>query len=309
MTVEYADQTLVNAFLSDTELALSLTFTSTESLGTGYAQLQIVLPAIKLNGELPKANGTDLVTAAVDFDVLDNLTATQPIWLVLGNLGRRALTMGKESRRRLRRRSRLRARHRPGQGVRQEALHGPPPRSAQSRRGRGGGLPRKVKKAPYKLAKTRRFRIIRGQKVVESDTIQHGKHELRQHIAKGIKSASPPAPVRDASEYSSPPADPTRHRNCSRSSGTSRKASGIPYSPTPNRAATSGPGRSNTDVPTSGSVISSKQPAINRDIKKLLDRTSPKSHYPRSNPTRRRHEDQDRRRRIRRGRDRQTQPV
>ena len=83
MTVEYADQTLVNAFLSDTELALSLTFTSTESLSTGYAQLQIVLPAIKLNGELPKANGTDLVTATVDFDVLDNLTATQPIWLVL----------------------------------------------------------------------------------------------------------------------------------------------------------------------------------------------------------------------------------
>ena len=83
MTVEYTDQTLVNAYMADTALAVSLTFTSTESLSTGTAVLQIILPEIKLNGELPKANGTDLITQSVDFDVLDNLTATQPIWAVL----------------------------------------------------------------------------------------------------------------------------------------------------------------------------------------------------------------------------------
>ncbi len=83
MTVEYTDQTLVNAYMADTPLALTLTFTSSETLSTGTAQLQIVLPEIKLNGELPKANGTDLITLGVDFDVLDNLTAAQPIWVLL----------------------------------------------------------------------------------------------------------------------------------------------------------------------------------------------------------------------------------
>ena len=83
MTVEYTDQTLVTAYMADTPLALSLTFTSAETLSTGTAQFQITLPEIKLNGELPKANGTDLITLGVDFDVLDNLTAAQPIWVSL----------------------------------------------------------------------------------------------------------------------------------------------------------------------------------------------------------------------------------
>jgi hypothetical protein len=83
MTIEYTDRTLVDAYIADTPLALSLTFTSSETLSTGTAQLQIVLPEIKLNGEVPKANGTDLITLSVDFDALDNLTAAQPIWLSL----------------------------------------------------------------------------------------------------------------------------------------------------------------------------------------------------------------------------------
>ena len=83
MTIEYTDRTLVDAYIADTPLALSLTFTSAETLSTGTAQFQITLPEIKLNGELPKANGTDLITLGVDFDVLDNLTAAQPIWVSL----------------------------------------------------------------------------------------------------------------------------------------------------------------------------------------------------------------------------------
>ena len=83
MTIEYDSQTIGDAYLADTELAVTLTFTSTESLSSGVAQFQIVLPAIKLNGDLPKANGTELITQKVDFDILDNLTATQPLWLVL----------------------------------------------------------------------------------------------------------------------------------------------------------------------------------------------------------------------------------
>ena len=83
MTIEYDAQTMMNAFLADTELALSLTFTSTEAVTGGYATLQIVLPAIKLNGELPKTNGAELITQSVDFDVLDNLVAAAPMYIVL----------------------------------------------------------------------------------------------------------------------------------------------------------------------------------------------------------------------------------
>ena len=42
MTIEYTDRTLVDAYIADTPLALSLTFTSSETLSTGTAQLQIV---------------------------------------------------------------------------------------------------------------------------------------------------------------------------------------------------------------------------------------------------------------------------
>jgi len=83
MTIEYTDQVVTNAYMNDTELALSLTFTTSEALSSGYSTMQIVLPAIKLNGELPKANGTDMITQSVDFDVLDNLTAAEPVYLVL----------------------------------------------------------------------------------------------------------------------------------------------------------------------------------------------------------------------------------
>lgn len=83
MTIEYDAQTIGDAYLADTELAATLTFTSTESLSSGVAQFQIVIPAFKLEGELPKSNGTELVTQQVDFTVLDNLTAAQPLWLVL----------------------------------------------------------------------------------------------------------------------------------------------------------------------------------------------------------------------------------
>lgn len=83
MTVEYTDTTVPAAHLADTELAVTLTFTSTEALSTGTAQMQIVLPAIRVNGQIPTVNDPNLVTYDFDFDVLDNLTAAQPLWIVL----------------------------------------------------------------------------------------------------------------------------------------------------------------------------------------------------------------------------------
>ena len=79
--VELTDTVVRDAFLNDTEIPIVVTLTTTEALSTGFAQLQFVLSAVKLNGEMPKPNNDGLVTLKASFDVLDNLTATQPIWI------------------------------------------------------------------------------------------------------------------------------------------------------------------------------------------------------------------------------------
>ena len=80
MTIEYDSTTLRDAYIADTPLALTLTF-SAEALGTGNATLQVTLPEIKLNGDIPNAVNGDLILLKVNFDVLDNLTAAFPIYL------------------------------------------------------------------------------------------------------------------------------------------------------------------------------------------------------------------------------------
>ena len=44
--------------------------------------MQVVLPAIKLDGEIPEANNAELPLLKVPFTILDNSTAAQPIWIV-----------------------------------------------------------------------------------------------------------------------------------------------------------------------------------------------------------------------------------
>lgn len=81
-TAEYAANTYRDDFLVDTERALTVTLTSTEALSSGVATLQCVLPAVKLDSAIPVANNGDLITVEHNFTVLDNLTASQPIWFV-----------------------------------------------------------------------------------------------------------------------------------------------------------------------------------------------------------------------------------
>lgn len=82
LEVEYTDNTVRDAYLNETELALTLTLTSAEALSTGFATFQLVLPAIKLNGEMPKGVGDDVPVLKSGFDVLDNLTAAFPMYVV-----------------------------------------------------------------------------------------------------------------------------------------------------------------------------------------------------------------------------------
>lgn len=81
LDVEYASATFRDAVINDTAMALILTFTGA-ALSTGNETLQIVLPEVKFDSSLAQANGTDLITTGMSFQVLDNLTAAQPIWVV-----------------------------------------------------------------------------------------------------------------------------------------------------------------------------------------------------------------------------------
>lgn len=82
LTAEYSDTTMRDAYLAQTPLALLLTLTSTAVIGvSANPVLQIYVPAIKLEGELPKANGGDVITVAPTFTGLEAGTGA-PIQIV-----------------------------------------------------------------------------------------------------------------------------------------------------------------------------------------------------------------------------------
>lgn len=82
LDAEYDATTFRDAVLNETAMSLIVNFTGA-ALSTGVETLQIVLPEIKLDNEIPKTNGTDLIRQSLNFSVLDNLTAAQPIWVVM----------------------------------------------------------------------------------------------------------------------------------------------------------------------------------------------------------------------------------
>lgn len=81
LDVEYDSTTFRDAFLADTPLSLVLQWTA-GALSTGVETLQVVIPEIKFDGELVKANAGDISVQGMTFAGLDNLTAAQPIWIV-----------------------------------------------------------------------------------------------------------------------------------------------------------------------------------------------------------------------------------
>lgn len=85
LTVEYDTTTWRDAVLNDTPMTIVLTFTGASVTG-GNEVLQVVLSEVKLDSPLAQANGTDLITTDLSFTVLDNLTAAQPIWVVMRTL-------------------------------------------------------------------------------------------------------------------------------------------------------------------------------------------------------------------------------
>jgi hypothetical protein len=82
-TAEYTATTYRAAFIADTDLAITVTLTSSEALSSGFATLQVVIPIARLESAIPVANSGDLVTVEHTFTVLDGQVAAQPLYLVL----------------------------------------------------------------------------------------------------------------------------------------------------------------------------------------------------------------------------------
>lgn len=82
MTAEYDSNTLRDAYLAQTALPLVLTFIHDD----GVSVLQIVLPAIRLKGEIPTSNGGAPATQSIDFEAFDIPSAAEPVWIVVRTL-------------------------------------------------------------------------------------------------------------------------------------------------------------------------------------------------------------------------------
>jgi len=68
--------------LADTPMTLVATLEG-GNLSAGKETLQVVLPEIKIDNELPKANGEKPVLQSINFTVLDNLGAVAPVTVIM----------------------------------------------------------------------------------------------------------------------------------------------------------------------------------------------------------------------------------
>ncbi|WP_104116967.1 phage tail tube protein [Arthrobacter sp. B1805] len=84
ITAEYSSNVLRDAYLNQLPLTLVMTFETPTDIAPGVkAALQIFLPVIKLEGEVPKSNGGEVITQSIDFTGLDPaLAGVAPVYAV-----------------------------------------------------------------------------------------------------------------------------------------------------------------------------------------------------------------------------------
>ena len=85
LTIEYDTTAITDAVLEQQGLALVLTFEGPTPIGESDLRpvVQIVVPEIQLEGDLPKSNGGDVITHSSDFVGLDSLVPGQePLYIV-----------------------------------------------------------------------------------------------------------------------------------------------------------------------------------------------------------------------------------
>ena len=84
ITAEYDAITFRDALAAQTPLALVATFEAATEITPGNKPtLQIVVPDIRFESELPKSNGGDVITQAIDFTVFDGLVAAHPLYIAV----------------------------------------------------------------------------------------------------------------------------------------------------------------------------------------------------------------------------------
>lgn len=83
LTAEFDAVTLRDAYLNQTDLAVVMTFKSTVALTAGvFPTLQIVIPDVRLEGEIPKSNAGGVITQSIPYTVLDNTVASSALYVV-----------------------------------------------------------------------------------------------------------------------------------------------------------------------------------------------------------------------------------
>ena len=84
ITAEYDSNILRDAFLAQTDLALVLKFAHPTAItGAFFPTLEITIPVVRLDGELPKANGGEVVSQSIGFTALDGQVATHPVYVAI----------------------------------------------------------------------------------------------------------------------------------------------------------------------------------------------------------------------------------
>ncbi len=82
LSVEYTDNVLRDAYMGQTDLGLLLTFQGQVAIAAAnYPTIQVYVPNIRLNGEVPKANAGQVISLNVPYLGLDNTVATSPIYI------------------------------------------------------------------------------------------------------------------------------------------------------------------------------------------------------------------------------------
>lgn len=84
LTAEYDSNTFRDAFIAQTNFSLVLEFQHPSIIdGTTAPTLQITIPVIRLDGELPKAVASGVVQQSIGFTMLDGLVASHPIYVAV----------------------------------------------------------------------------------------------------------------------------------------------------------------------------------------------------------------------------------
>jgi hypothetical protein len=84
LTVEYDADTFRNAWNAQTDLALLLTLQLPAAItGSNFPTLQVCVPELRFEGEMPKSNKGDVVTQTIPFTILDGGVAASPLYVAI----------------------------------------------------------------------------------------------------------------------------------------------------------------------------------------------------------------------------------